>query len=240
MSYQPNPINDESLLAQYLNTELQKLANELQALKVDSVSFKPWSVEPDKPRTAQAYYADGTNWNPGHGKGLYTYDEISADWTPLFPTTTGIVTEKVHVVNTVTETTIYTTTIPAGQLSLNEIIRLTVSGYYDTAAASDTWTLRVKLGGTTIQTIARASANNAVDFGWELAVTATMRTIGATGTLIDSGILFDEGRSATSNDSTIHTVDTTIDNDLVVTVQWGLAKAGNDFHLDQGFLQAFH
>jgi len=71
LSYQPNPINETSVLGIYLNAELQKLAADLQNLEVDSVSFKVWNVEPDKPRAGQVYYADGTNWNPGSGEGLY-------------------------------------------------------------------------------------------------------------------------------------------------------------------------
>jgi len=74
LSYQPNPINDNSVLGLYLNGELQKLASNLQNLEIDSISFKVWNVAPDKPRVGQVYYADGTNWNPlSGGEGLYLY-----------------------------------------------------------------------------------------------------------------------------------------------------------------------
>jgi len=74
LSYQPNPINDNSVLGLYLNAELQKLAANLQNLEIDSVSFKVWNTAPDKPRAGQVYYADGTNWNPlAGGEGLYLY-----------------------------------------------------------------------------------------------------------------------------------------------------------------------
>lgn len=73
MSYQPNPINDGSIIGQYLNTELHKLADSLQNLEVDSTAFKIWNVEPDKPRQGELYYADGTNWDAGSGEGLYLY-----------------------------------------------------------------------------------------------------------------------------------------------------------------------
>jgi len=73
LSYQPNPINDNSVLGLYLNAELQKLSGELQNLEIDSISFKVWNTEPDKPRAGQLYYADGANWNPGSGEGLYIY-----------------------------------------------------------------------------------------------------------------------------------------------------------------------
>jgi len=75
LSYQPNPINDNSILGLYLNAELQKLANDFQNLETDSISFKVWNAEPDKPRTGQVYYADGTNWtgDGSSGEGLYMY-----------------------------------------------------------------------------------------------------------------------------------------------------------------------
>lgn len=195
-------------------------------------------VEPARPTEAMVVYADGTNWNPGHGAGLYEYNSIG--WTPLFPLTQGTVTTRVHVGNTTTETEIYTTTISANHLSLNEVFRLNLSGYYDTGAASDTWTLRIKLGGTLLHSISRVSANNATDFGWNLTVTGSMRTVGVTGTLIDSAILLDEDASIVSADSTVHTIDTTVANILTVTIQWGAAKVANDFHLDLGFLEVLH
>ena len=218
--------------------ELRRISAQLHEMELPYLRLVAQHVEPAKLFHGLVVDADGVNWNPGHGAGIYHYEDDA--WVPLFPLTTGIVTARVHVVNTITETTIYTNTIPANQLSLDESIRLTLAGYYDTDAASDTWTLRVKLGGITIHTITRASGNNATDFGWELVFIGTLRTIGASGTLIDSAKLLDEVSVAMSNDSTVHSVDTTIDNDLVVTIQWGAAKAGNDFHLDLGFLEALH
>jgi hypothetical protein len=32
------------------------------------------NAEPDKPQVGQIVFADGTNWNPGSGRGLYYYD----------------------------------------------------------------------------------------------------------------------------------------------------------------------
>jgi hypothetical protein len=82
LSYQPNPIQESSELAHYLNNELIKIADNFRNLEVDSVGFKVWNTTPDKPRTGQAYYADGTNWNPGSGEGLYIY-KSSATWVFL-------------------------------------------------------------------------------------------------------------------------------------------------------------
>lgn len=82
MSYQPNPINDNSVLGLYLNSELQKLADGLQNLEVDSIQLKVWNAEPDKPRAGQVYYADGTDFNPSSGEGLYIY-KSTGSWVFL-------------------------------------------------------------------------------------------------------------------------------------------------------------
>lgn len=35
---------------------------------------------PAKPRNGMVRMADGTNWNPGSGRGYYGYDEDTAAW----------------------------------------------------------------------------------------------------------------------------------------------------------------
>lgn len=40
------------------------------------------SKAPDKPRNG-LYFADGTAWNPGAGRGLYLYDENTPGYTKL-------------------------------------------------------------------------------------------------------------------------------------------------------------
>jgi hypothetical protein len=81
--YIPNPLNDGSTLGLYLSTELNKLADALTNLEVDSIGMKVWHKQPDKPRTAQIYYADGTNWNPvSGGEGVYVYLSTGS-WSKL-------------------------------------------------------------------------------------------------------------------------------------------------------------
>jgi hypothetical protein len=36
--------------------------------------------EPDKPEDGVIIYADGTDWNPGHGRGYYWYDGVLQSW----------------------------------------------------------------------------------------------------------------------------------------------------------------
>ena len=71
--YQPNPLYDDSTIAKHLNKELEKISDAFRSMQIENLEFKVWHVEPDKPRVGQAYYADGSDWNPGSGEGLYIY-----------------------------------------------------------------------------------------------------------------------------------------------------------------------
>ena len=82
MSYQPDPYYEDTAIGRYLARELQKISDELRTNNVDGIQYKIWYTEPDKPRTAQSYYADGTQWDPGSGEGLYIYLSSSA-WSKL-------------------------------------------------------------------------------------------------------------------------------------------------------------
>lgn len=83
MSYIRNPLSNETPLGKYLDKELRKIENQLLVNDLETISFKVWHVEPDKPRTAQLYYADGSDWNPiSGGEGLYIYLSGGA-WSKL-------------------------------------------------------------------------------------------------------------------------------------------------------------
>jgi hypothetical protein len=70
--------------------------------------------------------------------------------TPLSETIYRSGTE-IDVVNSATETTILTTTIPAATLSTNRALRITIVGdYFNNSGASRIFTAALKLGGTTI------------------------------------------------------------------------------------------
>ena len=75
MSYQPDPFQDDSALGRYLVRELNKLSDDLRANTVEAIEYEVHYVEPDKPRTGQMYYADGTSWtgDGSSGEGLYLY-----------------------------------------------------------------------------------------------------------------------------------------------------------------------
>jgi len=66
------PSNTEEL-QQYLSDEFKKIEIAIQNIETDSICLTQLNVAPEKPRDGYVYYADGTNWNPGSGAGLYEY-----------------------------------------------------------------------------------------------------------------------------------------------------------------------
>ncbi len=56
----------------YAKRELERVSNEFQQ-GVQIVQLDELSVAVTKPRTGMTVLADGVNWNPGAGRGVYTY-----------------------------------------------------------------------------------------------------------------------------------------------------------------------
>ncbi len=70
--YRPKPPPRTSLaaLAIYLDDELGRVARELRSDPVLEVRHRP----PERVVTGMMVFADGTDWNPGAGRGLYYWD----------------------------------------------------------------------------------------------------------------------------------------------------------------------
>lgn len=62
-------------IRRFVEEELDKLGAIVNAL-VDG-ELEESHVAPGKPRNGMLRYADGTNWDPGSGKGIYHYDGTS-------------------------------------------------------------------------------------------------------------------------------------------------------------------
>ncbi len=56
-------------VAAWLANALEELTNALTT--VDNLSLEELHVEPAKYKNGMLVYADGTNWNPGSGEGVY-------------------------------------------------------------------------------------------------------------------------------------------------------------------------
>jgi hypothetical protein len=69
MAYRPGIAPDKEHILKYLEDELNRIGAEF-----DTKNMIPFlSVAPTKPREGLLVGADGTNWNPGSGKGIYAY-----------------------------------------------------------------------------------------------------------------------------------------------------------------------
>ena len=58
----------------WLMEEFRKLANVLRAVDGTRLTLIELHQAPTKPRDGEIYFADGTDWDPGSGRGLYYYD----------------------------------------------------------------------------------------------------------------------------------------------------------------------
>ncbi len=61
--------------------ELRHISDSLSELETDALLLKQWNAVPDKLYDGLVVYADGTNWNPGSGEGIYAYH--GAAWNLL-------------------------------------------------------------------------------------------------------------------------------------------------------------
>ena len=80
--YAPDPIASDAKLPEFITytmRELQRLSGVLEVALAREIEFL--NVAPDKPREGMIRGADGTNWNPGGGKGVYAYH--SGAWNKL-------------------------------------------------------------------------------------------------------------------------------------------------------------
>jgi hypothetical protein len=77
VAYQPViPPNDDDQWQRYVYNELMKVSAAIRLLAQGHCEFL--NVAPSKPREGDIAGADGTNWNPGGGKGVYGY--YSSAW----------------------------------------------------------------------------------------------------------------------------------------------------------------
>lgn len=144
--------------------------------------------------------------------------------------------------NTTTETVIPTAaqcqgnrTIPANFLKVGSQIRVVARGIYTTPTGADTINMRVRYGGTGGTQLAATGAvdpNTAAvtDVRWDLDVVMTVRSTGATGTLVANGFfkVVSSGTAGTvrwweMGGNTTVTFDTTTATAIDLTAQWGTA-----------------
>jgi|TARA_R100000742_G_C4234154_1_gene55094 hypothetical protein len=80
--YTPSPVPDNTEdIPAYLRQEFERMSGIIN--NIADGHFDVSNVAPDKPRTGDIRYADGSNWNPGStGEGVYIYLSTGA-WSKL-------------------------------------------------------------------------------------------------------------------------------------------------------------
>ena len=79
MAYVPDPPPHE-VSTEYIFRELLRISAQFDLI-IQGRFLEILSVAPAKPRDGMLALADGTNWNPGAGKGMYVY--LTGVWTKL-------------------------------------------------------------------------------------------------------------------------------------------------------------
>ena len=80
MAYTPEGPPELSKLPEYIYREFLRISAEF-GLIAEGRYWEPKAAAPAKPREGMIVVADGTNWNPGSGKGAYEYK--SGSWVKL-------------------------------------------------------------------------------------------------------------------------------------------------------------
>lgn len=87
MSYKPSFSQSLTLdgLKRWISSELVRISNAL-VTSTQKTKLEVATAEPAKPQTGEVVLADGTDWNPSNGRGLYYYD---AGWQQVASGSSG-------------------------------------------------------------------------------------------------------------------------------------------------------
>lgn len=81
-TYEPTPTPQAYAdLRAWVSTQLRRISDTLRAPTVSSVRFDILHVEPSRYSDGDVIMADGADWNPGAGAGLY--QRIGGAWVKL-------------------------------------------------------------------------------------------------------------------------------------------------------------
>lgn len=142
------------------------------------------------------------------------------------------------IANTTTETNFSQNyVISANTMTVGKTFRITARGVYSTIASAGSETAKVKLGSTVIATSGGFTGSNSkTNAGFMIMADFTVITIGASGTIECQGSFFNETTNGThqifsmENTAAI-TIDTTANQTLQISHQWGTADPGNTITL---------
>lgn len=146
-------------------------------------------------------------------------------------------TADVTVGNSTTESAaLITAEHGAGYLEVGKCEEIILRGtIQQTAAGGGVVQIRVKYAGATIQTTTTAAGNIAAGTPFEIRVTTTIRTIGATGSMQINSVLWIDGVTNVPDSATlVNNIDTTTAQNTTITAQWTVQNASNTMTVNQG------
>jgi len=193
------------------------------AVTADRGSFYLWNTA-----TVRAWFvndsatATGTTWRPLGSQLSYRASAPSA-------VITNLNVETLFDINL---------SIPASTLAIGSSIRVWGSGFVPGGTATaDTLTLRVRVGGVAGVLIFQGPAIDVADNDeFVIDARATLRTVGAAGTIVGGGMsALGVPGTATARSWAVQStaIDTTAALVVGVTAQWSAAAAANQVRLDQ-------
>lgn len=164
--------------------------------------------------------SDGTS-----GQTLTTDGAGNVAWqSPLIYSQTA----TKQIINTTVETSLLSSgigvaQIPAGVTNVGTTYQIKIRGFHSNNSF-DNLTVRIKIGGTTITSNVVTSGPGAVNTGAGIDVILTFYSVGVSGTYWLQGTYNEEGAtSATLATTTVKSLNTTVNQAIDVSLQWGTA-----------------
>lgn len=81
MTYQPTAIPSGGGFGGWLAAQLRQIADALAAPQVTSIQLATLAAPPTRYKDGMVVYANGVDWNPGSGAGVYA--RVSGAWARL-------------------------------------------------------------------------------------------------------------------------------------------------------------
>lgn len=135
----------------WMQDELRHLADALSELETDTVLFKQWNETVGKVYDGLVAYADGTNFDPQDGVGLYIY--LASFWAKLL----ALNTDKQLVLPTGGTAALPTFAFGSGKTGIREsapaVLRITINGF-DQGLIDTNWIIRdLTVGGCGLRNV---------------------------------------------------------------------------------------
>lgn len=143
--------------------------------------------------------------------------------------------EDQPVTNTMTETTVFSPSLPADRIFQGDVYELTATGAYTTTNGSEQFTLRFHLGGTEVAAVTSVAAQ-VTDAPWYAILQFSVRSVGEAGTVKPHVVAAFDNVHDDQHSGTV-TLDTTVDETFDLTVQWDEQNTGNEVLVGQAYLE---